>query len=105
MNNSDRLNIISDVVYELIIVPPDEIIPVQILDVVSRQFNAVISALQTRGYKVVPSHDPLYSTRENAARYVWLRDVHIGDDPEAINLAPAKKRGLDAAIDAQRKGS
>ncbi|MBF5007635.1 hypothetical protein [Diaphorobacter caeni] len=36
----------------------------------------------------------------DAKRYRWLRDVQIGDDPESINLPPAKRRGLDAAIDA-----
>ncbi|ALS63593.1 hypothetical protein [Pandoraea apista] len=30
--------------------------------------------------------------------YRWLRDEHIGDAPESINLAPAKTPGLDAAI-------
>ena len=38
--------------------------------------------------------------RANAERYCWLRDYHIGDDPDAINLKKAKRRGLDAAIDA-----
>lgn len=40
---------------------------------------------------------------KNAARYVWLRDVHIGNSPESINLNPAKNGGLDAAIDALRE--
>ena len=40
--------------------------------------------------------------RADAKRYKWLRDYHIGDDPLSINLAPAKKRGLDAAIDAAK---
>ena len=35
----------------------------------------------------------------DAKRYRWLRDVHIGDDPWRINLSPAAKDGLDAAID------
>lgn len=35
----------------------------------------------------------------DAARYRYLRDVHIGDCPESINLPPAGKRGLDAAVD------
>ena len=37
---------------------------------------------------------------KDAARYRWLRDHHIGDDPEAINLQPAKRSGLNAAVDA-----
>lgn len=42
--------------------------------------------------------------REDAERYRWLRDEHIGDDPESINLDRAPgQRGLDAAIDAARK--
>ena len=40
--------------------------------------------------------------RADAERYRWVRDYHIGDDPLSINLAPAKKRGLDAAIDAAK---
>lgn len=41
--------------------------------------------------------------RVDAERYRWLRDHHIGDDAESINLLPAPNRGLDAAIDAARK--
>jgi sirohydrochlorin ferrochelatase len=42
--------------------------------------------------------------RDDAERYRWLRAVHIGDDPESINLDRAPgQRGLDAAIDAARK--
>jgi hypothetical protein len=37
---------------------------------------------------------------KDAARYRWLRDQHIGDDPEGINIEPGKRPGLDAAIDA-----
>lgn len=40
------------------------------------------------------------SLAADAERYRWLRDTHLGDDPESINLNPAKKRGLDQAIDA-----
>lgn len=40
--------------------------------------------------------------REDVARYHWLRDEHIGDDPESINLTAARREGLDAAIDAAR---
>lgn len=36
----------------------------------------------------------------DGARYRYLRDEHIGDDPESINLPPGKKRGLDSAVDA-----
>lgn len=36
----------------------------------------------------------------DGARYRYLRDEHIGDDPESINLPPARKSGLDAAVDA-----
>jgi hypothetical protein len=36
----------------------------------------------------------------DAARYRWLRDIHIGNDPESINLTPANRNGLNAAIDA-----
>ncbi|MEQ6437177.1 hypothetical protein V8Z74_19420 [Comamonas sp. w2-DMI] len=47
---------------------------------------------------------PLYAASAadalDAARYRYLRDEHIGDDPGSINLAPARKRGLDSAIDA-----
>ena len=43
---------------------------------------------------------PLYSTRCDAERYRWLRDIHIGDDPESINLNSADKPGLSKAIDA-----
>jgi len=35
-----------------------------------------------------------------AARYRYLRDEHIGDDPESINLTPGPKSGLDSAVDA-----
>ncbi|MCT9017129.1 hypothetical protein N6G05_26620 [Cupriavidus gilardii] len=38
--------------------------------------------------------------RTIAERYRFLRDEHIGDDPDMINLARGKRRGLDAAIDA-----
>jgi len=37
--------------------------------------------------------------RKNSDRYRWLRDMHIGNDPESINLDSSDKRGLDAAID------
>lgn len=37
--------------------------------------------------------------RKNYDRYCWLRDMHIGDDPESINLDSSNKSGLDAAID------
>ncbi|WP_454731449.1 MULTISPECIES: hypothetical protein [Cupriavidus] len=51
-----------------------------------------------------PSED-----ERDAERYRWLRDVHIGDDPEAIELKPARHGGLDSAIDAaiqrDREGS
>lgn len=40
------------------------------------------------------------SMRKDAERYRWLRDYHIGDDPESINLDRAKRKGLSAAIDA-----
>lgn len=40
--------------------------------------------------------------RKNSERYEWLRDYHIGDDPESINLDSATKPGLDAAIDAAK---
>lgn len=43
---------------------------------------------------------PLYSTRMNSKRYLWLRDSHIGDDPESINLECGPNNGLDSAIDA-----
>jgi len=42
----------------------------------------------------------LEAAQKDQARYQWLRDEHIGDDPESINLDRAKARGLDAAIDA-----
>lgn len=38
----------------------------------------------------------------DAARYRWLRDHHIGDDAEAINLTSVVPLGLDAAIDAAK---
>lgn len=44
--------------------------------------------------------NPLYSTRANSRRYVWLRDNHIGDNPEAINLECGPWPGLNSAIDA-----
>ena len=43
--------------------------------------------------------------RADADNYRWLRDYHIGDDPEMIGLASAKKKGLDAAIAAARAKS
>lgn len=43
---------------------------------------------------------PLYSTRMNSKRYLWLRDSHIGDDPESINLECGPNNGLNSAIDA-----
>lgn len=43
---------------------------------------------------------PLYSTRMNSTRYLWLRDSHIGDDPESINLECGPNNGLNSAIDA-----
>ncbi len=36
----------------------------------------------------------------DAERYRYLRDEHIGDDPESISLKPARMPGLDASIDA-----
>lgn len=42
----------------------------------------------------------LAEARKNSERYKWLRDEHIGDDPESINMTPGRERGLDAAIDA-----
>lgn len=44
--------------------------------------------------------NPLYSTRANSRRYVWLRDNHIGDSPESINLDPGPRPGLNSSIDA-----
>lgn len=38
--------------------------------------------------------------KENSDRYVYLRDVHIGDAPENINLAAGPLPGLGSAIDA-----
>jgi len=35
----------------------------------------------------------------DAERYRWLRDEHIGNCPESINLSHGRKPGLDAAID------
>lgn len=43
--------------------------------------------------------NPLYSTRSNSRRYVWLRDNHIGDDPRSINLESGSRPGLNSAID------
>lgn len=43
---------------------------------------------------------PLYSTRMNSKRYLWLRDSHIGDDPESINLECGPNKGINSAIDA-----
>jgi len=34
------------------------------------------------------------SLAADAERYRWLRDTHLGDDPESINLNHAKKRVL-----------
>lgn len=45
----------------------------------------------------------LQGDAEDAARYQWLRDVHVGDDPGSIGIESASKPGLDAAIDAARK--
>ena len=42
---------------------------------------------------------------KDAARYRWLRDHHIGDDPGAINLEPAKRSGLNAAVDAAMRAA
>lgn len=36
----------------------------------------------------------------DAERYRWLRDEHIGNCPESINLSHGRKPGLDEAIDA-----
>lgn len=46
--------------------------------------------------------DLLEAAQADAARYRWLRDEHIGDCPESINLEPAHRlvRSLDSAIDA-----
>ena len=35
----------------------------------------------------------------NSMRYVYLRDFHIGNSPEAINLDAKPGQGLDDAID------
>ena len=40
------------------------------------------------------------SFEQDAARYRWLRDYRIGNDPVLINLRRAKRAELDAAIDA-----
>lgn len=59
------------------------------------------SALKELTSQLIAENDAL---REDAERYRWLRAVHIGDDPESINLDRAPgQRGLDAAIDAARK--
>lgn len=62
------------------------------------QFRVEIEALQSD--LEMARQAPLYSARMDAQRYRWLRDTHIGDDPESINLEPANKPGLNAAIDA-----
>lgn len=49
---------------------------------------------------ILAKQAPLYSVRRDAWRYRWLRDHHIGDDPESINLECAGTPGLSAAIDA-----
>ncbi|QZA71300.1 hypothetical protein AH02_58 [Pseudomonas phage AH02] len=38
--------------------------------------------------------------RKDAERYRWLRDYHIGDDPDSINLDKGLRSGLSSAIDA-----
>lgn len=56
--------------------------------------------LKWNGSEIRQLVDQLQAAQKDASRYHWLRDEHIGDDPESINLDRAKTRGLDAAIDA-----
>lgn len=37
--------------------------------------------------------------RKNSDRYLWLRDIHIGDDPFSINLNRGSAPGLNSAVD------
>lgn len=40
--------------------------------------------------------------KNNGERYVYLRDEHIGNDPESINLPHGDSPGLDSAVDKAR---
>jgi hypothetical protein len=53
----------------------------------------------TRGMKLYAAPQAQADARD-AERYRYLRDEHIGDDPESISLKPARMPGLDASIDA-----
>lgn len=47
-----------------------------------------------------PAPSVLDDVVRDAERYRWLRDEHIGNCPESINLSHGRKPGLDEAIDA-----
>jgi hypothetical protein len=74
-------------------------------DALLNDWNAIVAASGSRTHggavghvaAMVRERDALAA---DAARYRWLRDEHIGDDPESINLPVSKRPGLDAAIDA-----
>ena len=73
----------------------------------STGWHATTDAAAANRVRAHHSVEPLYAAPQpqadarDAGRYRWLRDVHIGDDPESINLkSDAKRFGLDAAIDA-----
>ena len=57
--------------------------------------------LQFRGfYEIQAEQIGAQDDINDAARYRWLRDVHVGDEPHYVNLAHGPKEGLDSAIDA-----
>jgi chromosome segregation ATPase len=64
------------------------------------QCNSEITSLTKEADQL---HHQCARLRKNSERYCWLRDMHIGNDPESINLDSAVKSGLDAAIDAAMK--
>jgi hypothetical protein len=63
------------------------------------QYEAAFNA-GMRAAKAAPAAPAVDAVDADGARYRYLRDEHIGDDPESINLPPGKKRGLDSAVDA-----
>lgn len=57
--------------------------------------------IQNQQQRIHELEDALEATQKDAERYAWLRDYHIGDQPDFINLSGGP--GLDAAIDSALK--
>ena len=87
--------------------------PAQAQQAASEAFEAGYEAAQADAELVAKKMERLREAKpeaqhpdtQDAERYRWLRDEHIGDDPGAISLRSGKTRGLDAAIDWQRIGA